>query len=120
MIFSKRRYNTISFSIFYLAYAIRLVYLIKSINDFRKYIGRTKNNTIWMWNYFLESHWFDKFTETIFIEFTTYNLNKNLFSVVTLVIDRTTTSIDDFTIDYWVIFRKLRGHTGSVPFAAIC
>lgn len=40
--------------------------------------------------YLRDHDWYDKYTRAIFIEFTVYNANVNLFSVVTLLVETPT------------------------------
>lgn len=39
--------------------------------------------------YLYESTWFDVYTQAIFVEFTVYNANVNLFCIVTLMLETT-------------------------------
>ncbi|XP_072168407.1 polycystin family receptor for egg jelly-like [Diadema setosum] len=52
--------------------------------------GTTRDEAIATAQYLRERGWYDKYTRAIFLEFTVYNANVNLFSVVTLLVETPT------------------------------
>ncbi|XP_077451223.1 polycystin-1-like protein 2 [Stigmatopora argus] len=47
-----------------------------------------ENSSRWL-QYLYENRWFDAYTQAIFVEFTVYNANVNLFCIVTLMLETT-------------------------------
>ncbi|XP_060740105.1 polycystin-1-like protein 2 [Tachysurus vachellii] len=52
-------------------------------------LGPNKQNARSLLQYLFESTWVDKFSRAIFVEFTVYNANVNLFCIVTLMFENT-------------------------------
>ncbi|KAA0723782.1 Polycystic kidney disease protein 1-like 2 PC1-like 2 protein [Triplophysa tibetana] len=52
-------------------------------------LGADKENASSKLQYLFDSTWLDTFTRAIFVEFTVYNANVNLFCLVTLMLERT-------------------------------
>lgn len=54
-------------------------------------LGRNKYNTRLALNYIKSTRWIDELTRAIFIEVSFYNANQNLFTIVTLVVEKSAT-----------------------------
>ncbi|KAJ9586325.1 hypothetical protein L9F63_020033, partial [Diploptera punctata] len=50
-------------------------------------LGRTLKNSLLVFNFLTENNWFDQLTRAVFIEFTLYNANRNIFNIVTLLVE---------------------------------
>jgi hypothetical protein len=50
-------------------------------------LGRTLEKSLAVFRFLARHNWLDQLTRAIFIEFTTYNANTNLFNVVNLMVE---------------------------------
>ncbi|XP_069680690.1 uncharacterized protein [Periplaneta americana] len=50
-------------------------------------LGRTMENSQLVFQFLVRYSWFDRLTRAVFIDFTTYNANRNLFNIVTLLVE---------------------------------
>nr|XP_006815503.1 PREDICTED: polycystic kidney disease protein 1-like 2-like [Saccoglossus kowalevskii] len=50
-------------------------------------LGTSLKEALFNWNYLWQSKWFDRHTRALFVEFSLFNANVNLFSMVTLLIE---------------------------------
>ncbi|XP_005741746.2 polycystic kidney disease protein 1-like 2 [Pundamilia nyererei] len=62
--------------------------------------------------YLYENTWFDVYTQAIFVEFTVYNANVNLFCIVTLVLETTATGAFQFCSELQTV--RLYQSTGGL------
>ncbi|GJQ85707.1 hypothetical protein Trydic_g13397 [Trypoxylus dichotomus] len=56
-------------------------------------LGRNLNNTYYLIELMKSSHWLDRRTRAVFIEFWTYNTNQNLFTAVNIMFERSATQL---------------------------
>ncbi|PSN31034.1 hypothetical protein C0J52_19081 [Blattella germanica] len=50
-------------------------------------LGRTLENSLLIWDFLMEQKWLDPLTRALFIEFTLYNANRNIFNIVNLLVE---------------------------------
>ncbi len=67
------------------------------------------------------THWFNKYTRAIFVEFTVYNPNVNLFSFVTMLVEfpKTNSPAHSITVSTFRLFNYVGGFAAFVLFAEI-
>lgn len=63
-------------------------------------LGRTKNNTLLIFRYIEHRKWIDELTRAIFIDINFYNANENLFNMLTIIIEKS--SSGSFIVSYLV------------------
>ncbi|XP_014096396.2 polycystin-2 [Bactrocera oleae] len=58
-------------------------------NGYATFLSRDLNNSLKILDYLEKAHWFDARTAAVFIDFTLYNADSNLFSVCTILLEYT-------------------------------
>ncbi|KAF5277850.1 hypothetical protein FQA39_LY06002 [Lamprigera yunnana] len=56
-------------------------------------LGRTTHNSYYNFFYYLQTNWIDANTRALFIEFLLYNVNYNIFHVVTVIAEKSATGL---------------------------
>lgn len=54
-------------------------------------LGRTRFNSIIILNFLDEFKWFDVYTRAVIVEYTTFNPNRNLFSLDSVIVEKSAT-----------------------------
>ncbi|KAJ6636349.1 NADH dehydrogenase (ubiquinone) 23 kDa subunit [Pseudolycoriella hygida] len=80
-------------------------------------LGRTLANSLLVVEFIKKQHWIDRQTKVVFIEFTTYGADSNIFNVVTLIAEQT--AIGYFELSYNIQSVQLLTIVGNLSVTTI-